>query len=167
MATSVVAGEPVTVTLPPGSSSASASTTPDVSRHSSSRGQTVSSASKTLTASTSSVAFPTATADTTVGVHSSSPTNKIPIIVAVIVGVVASALVLCLIRYCVKRRKRRIREEASKVGREHWLLGHGSPEPDRALGVYGGTQDVERHVDPRHFAFDTPYSYTQQKHLGL
>ncbi|KAL8777638.1 MAG: hypothetical protein Q9213_007776 [Squamulea squamosa] len=70
---------------------------------------------------------------------SADPVNKTPIIVGVVVGVLFITIALWLVWFCVRRRKKRIRDEATKHEQEHWLPGHGYPGSDQSLGIYSSS----------------------------
>ncbi|KAL8875029.1 MAG: hypothetical protein Q9198_006559 [Flavoplaca austrocitrina] len=101
--------------------------------------------SGTLSASRSSATVAAETAATE-GETSSSKVTSTPIIV----GVVAAAIAIWLIWFGVRRRRRRIRDEATKREREDWL--QGSPESGQGLGISSGQDEHNR-------APHSPWSY--------
>ncbi|KAL8768556.1 MAG: hypothetical protein Q9209_005241 [Squamulea sp. 1 TL-2023] len=110
--------------------------TPASSSQSSSPGH-LSSSSNPGSSATRMPSTPSATAVVTEDAASSAdPVNKSAIIVGVVLGVVIVAITLWLVYFCVKRRRKRIRDEATKPEQEHWLPGQGYPEPNQGLGIY-------------------------------
>ncbi|KAI4274947.1 MAG: hypothetical protein LQ337_003553 [Flavoplaca oasis] len=98
--------------------------------------------SETLSASQSSATVAAETAATEEGTSSSKSTSTTPIIIGAVVGLVASAIAIWLVWLGVRRRRRRIRDEATKPEREDWL--QGSPESGQGLGISSGQDEHNR-----------------------
>ncbi|KAI4223079.1 MAG: hypothetical protein L6R36_005681 [Xanthoria steineri] len=75
------------------------------------------------------------TATTANGNSSSNSPSKTPIIIGAVLGVVVGAVVIRLVWLGVRRRKR-IRDEATKPEGEHWLQGQPLPGSDQSPGFY-------------------------------
>ncbi|CAL8584371.1 hypothetical protein XPA_009973 [Xanthoria parietina] len=71
------------------------------------------------------------------GNSSSKPSpSKTPIIIGAVLGVVVAAVVIWLVWFGVRRKRKRIRDEATKPEREHWLQGQPLPGSDQSPGFY-------------------------------
>ncbi|KAI4266697.1 MAG: hypothetical protein L6R38_008597 [Xanthoria sp. 2 TBL-2021] len=103
---------------------------------SSSASQASPTTSGTPTGSSSSATAAAETAAPGGGTSSSNSTSKTPIIIGMVVGVVVAAIAVWLIWFGARRRRKRIRDEATKPEREHWLQGQPSPGSDQGLGIY-------------------------------
>lgn len=121
---------------------------------SSSASQASPTASGTPTGSRSSA---TAAAETAATGGGTSSSNKTPIIIGVVVGAVVAAIAIWLIWFGARRRRKRIRDEATKPEREHWLQGQPSPGSDQGLGVYSGEYHVRIYVGVRFLSSDASF----------
>ncbi|KAL8650199.1 MAG: hypothetical protein Q9226_005240 [Calogaya cf. arnoldii] len=114
-------------------------------------------ASPTASETPTGFAYASAAAATTAaavsGTSSSSSTSKTPIIIGVVVGVVVAAIAIWLVWFGVRKKRRRIRDEATKPKRDHWL--QGSPESEQRLGISSGMQGRIGHDGLPH----SPMSY--------
>lgn len=97
------------------------------------------------------------TATTANGNSSSNSPSKTPIIIGAVLGVVVGAVVIRLVWLGVRRRKR-IRDEATKPEGEHWLQGQPLPGSDQSPGFYSGECHGRAYVEVRLLGSDASFS---------
>ncbi|KAL8671169.1 MAG: hypothetical protein Q9168_004322 [Polycauliona sp. 1 TL-2023] len=92
------------------------------------------------------------------GTPSSTSSSRTPIIVGVVVGVVVAAIAIWLVWVVVKRRRKRIRDEATKPEREQW--SQGPPDTGHGLGISSGHN---AHDEAPHSPWSYMYSPKQDE----
>lgn len=98
------------------------------------------------------------TATTANGNSFSNSPSKIPIIIGALLGVVVAAVVVWLVWFGVRRRRKRIRDEATKPEGEHWLQGQPLPGSDQSPGFYSGECHGRVYVEVRLLRPDASFS---------
>lgn len=92
------------------------------------------------------------------GNSSSNSPSKTPIIVGAVLGVVVAAVVIWLVWFGVRRRRKRIRDEATKPEREHWLPGQPLPGSDQSPGFYSGECHAGVYIEVMLLGSDASFS---------
>lgn len=93
------------------------------------------------------------------GNSSSKPSpSKTPIIIGAVLGVVVAAVVIWLVWFGVRRKRKRIRDEATKSEREHWLQGQPLPGSDQSPGFYSGECHARVYIEVMLLGSDTSFS---------